>query len=164
MGFLVRKFTRSKWGDPVPADHHTLKADAVTSCLRTSGDTLSVWRIADDTEIETGIMAIVGTLETIQGFHYLVLEEDAVLALGLNINESAGGSFVTELNGRHADIVNLTYDKIGLVADEMRRKISLEEYDQITASKVKKRIKEAIENGTVKVEDLSDKLLRDLKL
>lgn len=81
MGYLVRKFTRSKWGNPVPADYSNLNADAVTSCLRTTRNTLSVWRIENEKELDQAILAIAGTLERLQTFDIVSLDETEILAL-----------------------------------------------------------------------------------
>lgn len=47
MKYIIRKFTKAKWS-LIPTDtgnYENLQADAITSCLRTSGNTLSVWAV-----------------------------------------------------------------------------------------------------------------------
>ena len=93
MGVCVRKISKSKWPDEEVLDKQTdeailplLKADALTSCLRTSQDELSLWTVenTNEEEIEKAILALItnSRLERLDRIQVVYFDEDNVKQLG----------------------------------------------------------------------------------
>ena len=66
MSLLIRKINRNRWleEDEVPND---VPADAITGCMRTQRNTLSVWEVPDEGKIDEAVKEI-GKITTIGPF------------------------------------------------------------------------------------------------
>jgi len=73
MPFLVRKISYSKWRASVEGDT-TPSADAITSCMRTSGNTLSLWLIEDLTKLDDAIIAIASDFKQLEAIDIVPIE------------------------------------------------------------------------------------------
>ena len=65
MEFMARKFSRAKWGPEIPFEEseiltEAVPADAVTACLRTSGNRLSMWQfdVQEKQDLEEAVLAL----------------------------------------------------------------------------------------------------------
>ncbi|HXD92952.1 MAG TPA: hypothetical protein VNX01_07035, partial [Bacteroidia bacterium] len=77
MAFYVRKISRSKWEKGSQSDPD---ADAITGCTRTSQNTLSLWLVENDfdVEVDKAFLALACSMERADGFEVLLLEEQSV--------------------------------------------------------------------------------------
>lgn len=167
MAFLVRKFSRGKWGDNIPATVAGIASDAITSCLRTSNkNTLSLWRIADRSapELEKAELALAGSLERIQTFDYLVIPEADVLATGVTISPTPGATVAQHLRNLHVDLVDLTYSGIGSFADLMRPIIHAEQHTRVPVRRIKELLNNAHANQQLDLTEMKDSMKKDLGL
>ncbi|TWH63821.1 hypothetical protein LX59_03072 [Azomonas agilis] len=122
MTILVRKIAKSKW----PAEEclqnksddeiiPTLRADAVTSCLRTSGDTLSLWAINDINDVEKAILSLITSPkhERLNTIHIALIHLDKITEQELELKETIGDTVISSYSETHRDLVELDYRKIG---------------------------------------------------
>jgi len=58
MALQVRKINKAKWLRADIVNSAEIPADAITNCLRTQQNNLSVWRIKSEDEIENAVIAI----------------------------------------------------------------------------------------------------------
>lgn len=91
-------------------DISSFPADTLTSDMRTSGNTLSVW---DAENQEDAVLAMMTNNNSrIERVDILYLDD----LRGVNIKSSKGNTAVEDLIERHKDIEQLNYDSLGIVA------------------------------------------------
>lgn len=126
MSVFVRKINKSKW--PSQEDLSSkcdeeilpaLKADALTSCLRTSNNELSVWVVEDASkdEINKAVLALITNqkLERLDRMHIVYFEGADLEILKIDAQNSPGETIINEYKDLHKNITELNYEKIGKV-------------------------------------------------
>jgi hypothetical protein len=127
MGVCVRKISKSKWPDEEVLENQTdeailplLKADALTSCLRTSKDELSLWTVdnTNEEEIEKAILALItnSRLERLDRIQVVYFDENNVNQLGLTLKKSPGDTVISTYTNLHQDMIELNFEKMGKVS------------------------------------------------
>ncbi|MGX5556728.1 hypothetical protein [Bacillus cereus] len=165
MSLLVRKIAKSKWpkGDFEGVDIQDLRADAITSCLRTSDDTLSTWEIPSLNDLSDAVLALVSSFERIDKIDVVIIDKEEVTKRGFEIVDTPGNTPVEQLQQTHRDITGLTYGTVGdfsrLLLDTMGTKGRVERY---TAKKVKNLLNDAIKNGILDLHSLKEGVQRNL--
>jgi hypothetical protein len=164
MPILVRRINRAKW-DNLEEDDDVC-ADAITSCLKTSNNDLSVWRITSEEELDQAILALItgGKQTQLNTLHYVLIEEDLLIDHGLSLKESPGDTAVDELVYTHRDIEKLTYLKLGKIKDLIINSIRTERTNHITKRQLKAVLVKAINEGKLDKNRLNSELVRREKL
>jgi hypothetical protein len=165
MSFLVRKINKAKWpkGNLSEFDTSNLRADAITSCLRTTNDTLSIWEISSTDELSEAVLALVSSFEKLDKIDVIILEKTEITSKGFNIEDSPGNTPVIELINTHKDIVGLTYQTIGIFSKLLLDIMENEERTKrFTVKKVKQILLEAIESGRLDINSLKKSLRESL--
>lgn len=165
MGICVRKISKSKWpAEEILADKSDeeilplLKADALTSCLRTSKDELSLWTVEDTTEeeIEKAILALItnSRLERLDRIQVVYFDEDKVKEAGLTLKRSLGDTVVTTYANLHQDMVDLNYEKMGVVSSLITSALRDKRIKVYNEKKLAEILKKAIESGLLEQKKL----------
>jgi hypothetical protein len=117
MSFIVRRINRAKWEKPMP----NVDADAITNCIKTHQNTLSVWEISGIDKLDEAILALVsGSKQThLSTLNIIHFEENVLLQNSIEyIKDSAtADTIIDDLKQSHIDIVNLTYTSLGNVGN-----------------------------------------------
>lgn len=161
----TRKISRGKWekalelcGNNEDLNIDFFPADTLTSELRTSDNTLSIWRV---NSLDDAVLAMMSnehsSLETIYILHTINLPES-----DFQIKNTDGNTVVEDLIHNHVDIVNLNYSSIGKVAKFFLQKFQSGNYKKYSPSDIKKILNTAIKNGRLKPEKLNDKVQKKL--
>lgn len=163
MPLLVRRISRAKWES---IEDNDVCADAITSCLKTNHNDLSVWKISSIAELNEAILALItGNKQTqLSTLHYVLIDESLLLEKNLSLRNSPGNTVVPELVDRHCDIENLTYKKLGEVKDLIIESIKTENVGFVTKMQLKSILSEAISNGRIDKNKLNSELLQSEKL
>ena len=162
MELLIRKVTKSKWSKEPLSDIKDLSADAITSCLRTSSNTLSLWHVKDVNSINDAILALVSGFDRIDTIDVVLLEKD-YLNTNFNIKQTDGKTIVSDLINTHYDICNLTYEKIGNVATYIQDQILSNNIKRYRISEIVTILNEAINSGRLKNDELKEKVRTTLE-
>jgi hypothetical protein len=120
MPLLIRRINRVKWEQIVNTGiDKDVSADAITNCLKTFNNDLSVWHIESDKDLEKAILALItGRSQTkLSTLHIVIIDETVALNKGLSLSNTNGDTVVKELINTHKDLTNLTYSKLGIVKD-----------------------------------------------
>jgi hypothetical protein len=168
MGLLVRMLEKQKWEkiDLVQMGHTKTPADTITTDLKTSSNTLSLWRIEDDTEILKSVLALAVMRNKITRLDVMIFDETELIESGLEIQNTPenGDTPYEEFNQNHFDIIQMDYEKLGHLSELMIRKLK-DDSKCIRYNKAK--ISEILYNGLVDgnylFEALSESLQVDLK-
>lgn len=161
MQLLVRKINRTKWNN-VDEDVFLLSSDAISSCLRTKSNTLSVWRINSETEIDEAVLAIISNGDNIETIDVVVLDGEFLVKASVEQEFTEGNTPVIDLRQNHVDLKNLNYFKIGLVAEHIIQRIKFEKVKRYTKKELKSILKKAIEQERLKMEDLKEAVIAEL--
>jgi len=156
MGYLIRKITRGKWSvEDVGAP---ISADAITSCLRTSRNTLSVWYAEREEDIENAKIALLGTLQQVAAVDIVILNTEDIDAQGLVLSKTEGDTVATSLRTSHRDIIEISINELLKVAEIVKNTIISGKYERINVRKFKELLETAVASDLIKAEDLSVKM------
>ncbi|MDI3323933.1 hypothetical protein QKW35_06060 [Pontibacterium granulatum] len=170
---LVRKIEYSKWKPNFDRGLPEFSADAITNCLKTSKNTLSVWCSASESEddIKEAVLANVGVLQSLATVYFVILDGDYIRdTIGLDIQEIEGNSFIKDKDKTHKDIIDVNYKKIGEFAGYINSLVAGDSVDEnpnvvrLTKGQVKKIILEAHKAGRVDTDRLTPSLLKALQI
>ncbi len=162
---LIRKISRSKWKDfTAHASGITdVGGDAVTGCLRTSKNTLSVWKINDDTddEINEAILALITGCQQMKlsKIDFVLIDEAELTKYGLSLCQTpeAADTAVIDLVDRHFDITDITYNKLGIMKDIIHNNIQPKNLR--SEKQLREILKSALNHGRIKIENLTHKYI-----
>lgn len=165
---LLRKFSRNKWKSNENLSRDQYSADAITGCIRTHRNTLSVWRCNSvdfqSKDVKDLVAALASTTQHPDVIDVVLLDESELNARGLNIEASDGTTPFTGINGNHCDIVELNYEKLGEVGEYIVKQLSVDGcVKRYTKSQVIEIVKERFDANLIDLRSLSDKWSKALK-
>ncbi len=160
MVVCVRKINKSKWPAEETLAGKTdeeilpfLKADALTSCLRTSKDELSLWTVENtsEEEIRKAILALItnSRLERLDRIQVVYFEEDKVKQLGLTLQKSPGDTVISTYSNLHQDMTELNYERMGKVSALITSALRDKRIKKYTEKELTKMLIDSIESGLV---------------
>lgn len=162
MAYLVRKIAMGKWC--VSDEVLPINADAITQCLKTDNNTLSVWRIEDEKEVSKGVLAMAANNDYLSKIDVVIVDESTLAAGSITIAITPGETPCADLVETHRDLAELNVANLAFISESIAAQIRANKVHTFTASKVKALLREAIEAGTLNVELLSqsvrEKVLR----
>ena len=156
--YLARKIVRAKWkAKPDLLDGKT-SADAVTSDLRTQGNSLSFWRCRTETNdnVEEAAVAIAALGDRIDKLDIVWLADDELQADGQTLRISDGRTPVAKPADRHVDVCRPDYTRLGKVACRVVAAIEDNHWCRLRRTPVKKLLLTTIEEGRVEIDELAD--------
>ncbi|UYQ93957.1 hypothetical protein MKQ68_02465 [Chitinophaga horti] len=166
MPFVVRRINRAKW-DQLKDANGDVSADAITICLKTTNNDLSVWRIDSLSDLEKAILALVtgACAVKLSTIYIVVINEDDIKNKGLQLTPTDGDTTITSLVKLHQDISSLTYNKLGAVKDLILHCFSSPTtFQTYTRKQLKDLIKDAITNNSISISELNPELVASEKL
>ncbi|MDF7822141.1 hypothetical protein P1X15_31290 [Runella sp. MFBS21] len=88
---FVRKYNRAKWEQNNREYHfEETPSDAITNCIKTSGNTLSVWEITDISQIDEAILAIASGMNNLDSIDIIFLDSDFFKTNNIQYEETEG--------------------------------------------------------------------------
>jgi len=162
---LARKISRSKWASKPYLKPDAIRADAVTNCLKTTDDRLSLWRCEDDQQDVDQVFLALATgskISKIDTMHVVVLPEKELEEAGLLTEAEGGDTAVQDLQSRHVDLVCLDLDKLGTLARMLASRIKNSQVVSRSEKQIKTLVREAVGEGRVQQDDLSEQLRQEL--
>lgn len=165
MPYLARKITRTKWEfrDELGADE--IPADAVTSDLRTTGNTLSFWKLEKPSEDEVRLtaLALATGAERIDRMDLAWVEEESFHDDGLSLDPNDGRTPVVSLRKNHVDVIKLDLNRLCKVAVSVSQAISSGQHQRFTKKELVKIIVEAVDKGLLSPNDLAPNVKEEIE-
>ncbi|HHR3292196.1 TPA: hypothetical protein ACS4NL_003905 [Klebsiella oxytoca] len=132
MAIYIRKVTKSKWDwqNPINCNvvANALGTDGVTNCCRTSGNTLSIWKIdsenldsEDDKKIVAALVTNGGSLSPID---CVFLSDEDIEGCGLSVSQEDGNSLISDVKSKHYNIINLNMSSVSALGLIIKKKVS----------------------------------------
>lgn len=166
MKMLARKISRAKWEPIGYLAENEIRADAITLCLRTSGDALSWWHCEGEERDVAEVALALATGSKITNFDKIdvvLLPEIDLLAAGLTTGPEAGDTPIEELKLRHVNVVNLDLERLGDIAKVLAPRIRKGDLVfPFTTARLKNLVRTAIQDGRLHPHDLNEKLQEKL--
>jgi len=160
--YLIRKINKAKWFQIDIFNDDDVSADAITNCLKTTKNTLSVWNIESEDDVDKAVLAIVSSQDHIETIDVVILNTEKIKEYEINIIASSGNTPIEEYKNLHRDLAELTFSKLGKIKDHIVERIRNDKIKRYTKGKLKKMLLEAIDCGKIKLDDLNDSIQNKL--
>ncbi|NCU07400.1 hypothetical protein [Pantoea ananatis] len=170
MSYLLRKISITKWQPNLTLAPDQFSGDAITGCIRTSGNTLSVWSSSSDDfasdEVEKIVVALATTMTTPDVIDVVWLDEDWLRQHGVDIKSEPGLSKFGSVNPMHRDLVSINHKQLAIVGKHI-----VDQYNKAPKTNYKRFSKPALialvkkwveKEDTFKLEDLNEKWIASL--
>lgn len=162
MSLVVRKTDYNKWMQNDVIKGKQPSADAITNCMRTFKNTLSVWFITDSTELEEAVLAIASQFDHLDTADFLILEMSLLEEKKLNIEYNQGQTPYVTFISNHRDIVNLDYITLGFMAEVIVRSIKRHHHERFTRGQLKKILQQGLKDGKIQIEALNENVRKKI--
>lgn len=166
MAYYVRKISRSKWQEnPLSADEEKalqevkrVAADAVTNCIRTTGNKLSLWRVEEKRDSIDDIIPLIVGFDRQDTCDIIYISEDVFWQEGIVIEQSSedANTPIEELKKYHYNAIVDDYEGLGKFARVVLR--SLGNHRRFKGKEVKTKLREMLDHQEISQEMISDKL------
>lgn len=159
---FFRKITQSKWETQLNGNITPIQADAITSDLRTSQNTLSLWSTDDEKD---AVIALCSGLDKVEKIQFIKINNEDYLQLVSNkliFEQTEGKTKAENLKNKHYDIINLTDKELTIISNTFSKIIvnnNLIKFDRLTIGKI---LLDAIAEKKLIKENLSIRLQEDL--
>lgn len=154
MSLLVRKIERAKWMQNDVLGREDVSADAITNCMKTKANALSVWEVTEEGNVPDAVLAIASEFQHLDTIDVVILHQAAIADAGLHVEKTEGRTPVKELLETHRDITNLGYSSLGTLAGFIVDGFRDDRVKRFTRGQIRRLIKEAIESGRLDKEEL----------
>ena len=160
MVFLARKITRAKWEAKEGFSDGEIPADAVSTDLRTSGNSLSFWQCGSGTrgEVEEAALALAAASRHVDKVEIVWLSGDDLLTDGQKLVETEGRTPVRSLIKRHIDVSLLDYERLGRIAHRIVASMQESRYCRLTRKRVTNLLATAVQQGEVELSQLEERV------
>lgn len=163
MPYLIRKINRAKWSQIDYNTSEDISADVFGTCLKTSYNTLSVWRIESLNDIDDVALSIVTTFQHLDKIDLIIINEEDFNTSGLKIEESDGITHYSKMIKSHRDIVSLRYSSLGDVKNLLLKSLRTpDKVKKYTLKEVKELLKNAIDKGLIDIDCLNESIKNKL--
>lgn len=166
MAYYVRKISRSKWQeDPLSADEEKallevkkVAADAVTNCIKTTGNKFSLWRVEEKRDSIDDIIPLIVGFERPDTCDIIYISDEVFLQEGIVIEQSSedANTPIEELKQYHYNAIVEDYEGLGKFARIVLR--SLDNHKRFKGKEVKTKLREMLDRQEIDREMISDKL------
>ena len=175
MEYLARKINRNKWNTISHDGLTDIQADAITSCLRTQSNELSVWECdmarSDVSEIVLAL-TLVDSKSRIDKMYLVLIDKNDIDSNRINLKNTSGNTLIEDLKPRHRDLADLTMTKLCILAKLVSIQVEIYDGQEIaetsclhsfTKTQVANIIRDAINSGRVNKNQLSESIQKDIE-
>lgn len=156
--YVARKISRAKWQTHgAEVTERGAPADAVTACMRTGQNRLSLWRFKDpDHDLGEIALAMAANAERAETLDLVWVRLDTLSSYVQE--ETAGKTAVADLRDRHIDVCHLDGRTLVAIADHFFVAVQKNEIRRFREKEVIELLKKALREGRIVPADLSEKL------
>lgn len=171
MAYYVRKISRSKWQEnPLSADEtkalqevKSVAADAITNCIKTTGNKLSLWKVEEKRDLIEDIIPLIIGFERPDTCDIIYISDKIFSEEGISLEQSSedANTPIESLKQYHYNAVVHDYDGLGKFAKAILK--SLSNHKRFKGKEVKTKLKEMLNNHEIDKEMISDKLYEKIR-
>ncbi len=163
MSLLVRKIENAKWRQNDILHGADVSADAITICMRTKANNLSVWNIDSEGGLDDAALAIISGGDHVETIWLAAIERESVANSGIELVQSQGKTAVDDLKDTHFDLINLTYPKLGFLARFTSQSFVSDRVKCYTESRLVDILDQAIRSSRLDPTNLGEHIQNTLK-
>ena len=136
----------------------SVKADAITNCIKTTGNKLSLWKVDEKRDVIEDIIPLILGFERPDTCDIIYISDEVFLQEGILLEQSSEDANVPieSLKKYHYNAVVKDYEGLGKFAKVVLK--SLNNYKRFKGKEVKIKLKEMLINHEIEKEMISDKL------
>ena len=155
MSILVRKIDKGKWLTDDSVNAESIPADAITGCMKTKNNTLSVWEIDTEDNLNKAYLAIASGLQHLESIDVVLMDADVITKEGIDYEKTLGQIPIKALSTLHLDLINLTYNKLGTIASHIVDKFKENKVKRLRRNELKSILSNAIHDGLLLMDTLN---------
>ncbi len=163
VSLLVRKIDKGKWLQTDICAGEDVSADAITNCMKTTNNNLSVWKIESENKMDEAVLAMVSAHDHLETIDIVPLNREYLREKGIDSEPTIGLSHVEGLRRIHHDLCHLSYRKLGLIAYHIVDIIREQRVKRYTAGRLKEILGNAVRGERLKLDDLSQGLRKKVE-
>lgn len=148
----------AKWDIDFHNERGSVNADALTSCLRTSGNTLSFWQVNDESEINVAVLCLALMNDQLATFDLVALSHEDLTKIGLNFENTPGETKYKRGVGLHRDAIHLSATDMCSLSELVFGKVASNDAPRYTIGSIRTIIAAALRSGEIVWGDLSDRI------
>ena len=170
MAYYVRKIARSKWQETHLSSNEAqareevkrVKADAITNCIKTSDNKLSLWRVDDKKDSIDDIVPLIIGFERPDTCDVVYITEEVFSEDQITLEQSSddANTPIEELKQYHYNAIVKDYEGLGKFAKVVLK--SLDNHKRFKGREVKTKLKDMLNNHEIEREMISEKLYEKL--
>ena len=170
MAYYVRKIARSKWQETHLSSNEAqareevkrVKADAITNCIKTSDNKLSLWRVDDKKDSIDDIVPLIIGFERPDTCDVVYISEEVFSEEQITLEQSFddANTSIEELKQYHYNAIVKDYEGLGKFAKVVLK--SLDNHKRFKGREVKTKLKDMLNNHEIEREMISEKLYEKL--
>ena len=163
MSKLVRKINRNNWPEKLD-DISAIGADAITQCLKTKANAMSVFQIPSEDQIDEVFLALASNAEHLETTDLVAMDKGHISGLGMSLIQTAGITPIDNLQKIHCDITELRYKTLGPIAYHVFECVRDDHWMRRTKGELKDIIRKAIAEKRLDPSTLKDGVKKDIGL
>lgn len=170
MAYYVRKIARSKWQETHLSSNEAqareevkrVKADAITNCIKTSDNKLSLWRVDDKKDSIDDIVPLIIGFERPDTCDVVYISEEVFSEEQITLEQSSddANTPIEELKQYHYNAIVKDYEGLGKFAKVVLK--SLDNQKRFKGREVKTKLKDMLNNHEIEREMILEKLYEKL--
>ena len=160
MPLLVRKIDKAKWMQNSASTSEDVSADAITNCLKTRANALSVWEVPEDSGVPDAVVAMASQFDSLDTIDVVCLCRDDVVNAGLELSSTPGNTALKGFSENHRDVVRLKYRTLGVLTDLIIARITTPAVRRYTKTQLIDLLRDAVTSGRVEITDLHEGVRR----
>ncbi len=136
--------------------------DVISHELRTSKNTLSIWKYEKEEEITDLLVAIALSRDSIQKLVYVKMDEEDINTLGIPIESERGvanGLVDENILNKHVNLTKIDFWRLGFITTYICSLVKSENnYGTITRKELFNYIHTYVQDGRIDIENMNDKI------
>jgi hypothetical protein len=164
MSIFIRQLDKALWFRTKILEGEDVSADAITNCLKTKHNSLSVWnaKSEDIEEVDEAVLALISGKDHVETIDIIPLLPDKLDEKGIENEPSWGKTLLENPIEKHRDLINLTYSKLGIIAYHIADRIKEKKIIRYTEGRQKELLKRAIETGRLDIAELPEDIRKKI--
>lgn len=174
MGYYVRKISRPKWPEQynsldkneekINDEIKKIKADAITNCIKTSQNRLSLWKVENENNSIEDIVPLLLGFTRPDTCDVVYISDELLSKEGIMLEKSVKDANVPieEMKNKHYNAVVNDYEGLGKFAKVILE--SLNTYKRFRKGEIKDKLNDMLDKGEISPETISETLYSKIKI
>ncbi|MFC1573312.1 hypothetical protein ACFL6M_06905 [Candidatus Eisenbacteria bacterium] len=133
-----------------------VSADAITHCMRTKHNAISMWVISGEEEVLDAVIAIASPFDHLDTIDIVLIPIGRLDDAGLQVESTEGVTPFSAFVEKHRDVVQLTHATLGSLARLIVDGIRAGRIRRYTRGDLRSLLRGAIEGGRLDIADLRE--------